>query len=71
MGATGYTSLLDLGAGRYVLLYDRLANGWSPPVWKGRPGVWGDRDRVFSLAFTEEQLLQTGDATEDDVDVRW
>ena len=40
MGATGYTSLLDLGAGRYVLLYDRLANGWSPPVWKGRPGIW-------------------------------
>eukprot|EP01049_Picozoa_sp_SAG25_P000704 SAG25_NODE_25_length_21717_cov_29.421778_17_plen_533_part_00 len=57
MGATGYTSLLELGAGRYILLYDRLANGWSPPVWKGRPGVWGARDRVFSLAFTEAEEL--------------
>lgn len=50
-GSSSYTSLLSLGSGRYILQYDRLANGWSPPVWDGNPGVWGDRDYVFSMAF--------------------
>ena len=51
-GSSAYTSLLDLGGGRYTLLFDKLANGWAPPVWKGKPGVDGDRDYVFSMAFT-------------------
>lgn len=51
-GSSAYTSLLYLGGGRYVLQYDRLANGWSPPMWRGRPGVWGSRDSVFAMSFT-------------------
>ena len=51
-GASAYSSLLELGGGRYVLQYDRLANGWSPPVWRGKPGKWGSRDHVFAMAFS-------------------
>jgi hypothetical protein len=47
VGSTAYTSLLELGSGQYVVLYDRLANGWHFP-----PGPWGDRDRTFSLRFS-------------------
>ena len=36
---------LDLG-GEFVIVYDRLANGWGGP-----PGQWGQLDRVFSMRF--------------------
>lgn len=54
--STAYTSLIPIPIAddhdrsrtthEYVLLYDRLANGWGGP-----PGEWGDHDRVFSLRF--------------------
>jgi hypothetical protein len=30
----------------FVIIYDRLANGWGGP-----PGQWGELDRVFSMRF--------------------
>jgi hypothetical protein len=46
--STAYTSLIQLGehGTEYVLLYDRLSNGWGGP-----PGEWGEHDRVFSMRF--------------------
>ena len=51
-GSSAYSSLIDMGGGEYVVQYDRLANGWSPPMWKGRAGVFGSRDYVFAMRFT-------------------
>ena len=46
-GSTAYTSLLELEPGKYLLEYDRLANGWHMP-----PGPYGDKDRTFSMVFS-------------------
>ena len=45
--STAYTSLLEVGDGEYVLLYDRLANGWHDP-----PGPYGDQDRAFAMKMS-------------------
>ena len=44
---TSYTSLVDLGSGDFVIIYDRLANGWAGP-----PGIFGVADRIFAMPFT-------------------
>ena len=46
-GSTSYTTLSALGDDRFLLQYDRLANGWKMP-----PGLWGDRDRTFAMQFS-------------------
>ena len=53
---TAYTGLAELpttdeqrqrGQSRLLVVYDRLANGWSLP-----PGPWGDSDAIFSMVVT-------------------
>jgi hypothetical protein len=53
---TAYTGLAELpatdeqhqrGESRMLVVYDRLANGWSFP-----PGPWGDSDAIFSMVVT-------------------
>ena len=51
-GSSAYSSLLKLGHGDYLVQYDRLANGWSPPEWQGKPGAFGGRDHVFAMRLT-------------------
>ena len=40
-------TLTQVGEGEYVLLYDRLANGWSAP-----PGPYGDKDSAFAMRLS-------------------
>jgi hypothetical protein len=61
--STAYTSLLELGPGRYLLEYDRLANGWHYP-----PGPYGDKDYTFAMAFSwtgEREVAPTATKSDD------
>lgn len=52
--STAYSSIAPIGShgakadeeAEFVIIYDRLANGWGGP-----PGQWGELDRVFSMRF--------------------
>ena len=43
---TGYTALCALGAGKALVCYDRLGNGW-----RGAPGPHGATDAVYCLSL--------------------
>ena len=56
-GTTGYTSLVPLSGGgesenRFLLLYDKLGNGWYGPRSDGPRNTSHDIDAVFSLLVT-------------------
>jgi hypothetical protein len=54
-GTTAYMSVMDITFGggssgdSVVVVYDRLADGWSGPPGGGRPGQYGDVDAVYAM----------------------